>query len=328
MQFDQKRREFITLLGGTAIAWPLAARAQQPMPVVGFLRSTPSAPFMHVVAAFQQGLRDEGFVEGQNVSIEYRSADNHLDRLPGLAADLVRRQVAVIVANTLAAEAAKAATQTIPIIFVTGEDPVTTGLVASLNRPSGNLTGVVFFASGHLGTKRLELLHELVPKGAIIAVLMDPSFAKELPAVEGAGRALGRQLLVIVMKGPSERELDAAFSAMAQAGVGALLVGGGPFFTSQRSTLVALAARHAIPAIYDTRDHVEAGGLMSYGTSLTGAYRQAGLYAGRILKGAKTSELPVIQPTTFELVINLKTAKALGLTVPLIMQMTADEVIE
>jgi len=323
-----KRREFITLLGGAAAAWPLAARAQQPMPVVGFLRSTPSAPFMHVVAAFQQGLRDEGFVEGQNVSIEYRSADNQLDRLPGLAADLVRRQVAVIVANTLAAEAAKAATQTIPIIFVTGEDPVTIGLVDSLNRPSGNLTGVVFFASGHLGTKRLELLHELVPKGAIIAVLMDPSFAKELPAVEGAGRALGRQLLVIVMKGPSERELDAAFSAMAQAGVGALLVGGGPFFTSQRSTLVALAARHAIPAIYDTRDHVEAGGLMSYGTSLTGAYRQAGLYAGRILKGAKTSELPVIQPTTFELVINLKTAKALGLTVPLIMQMTADEVIE
>jgi putative ABC transport system substrate-binding protein len=322
-----KRREFITLLGGAA-AWPLAARAQQPMPVVGFLRSTPSAPFMHVVAAFQQGLRDEGFVEGQNVSIEYRSADNQLDRLPGLAADLVRRQVAVIVANTLAAEAAKAATQTIPIIFVTGEDPVTTGLVASLNRPSGNLTGVVFFASGHLGTKRLELLHELVPKGAIIAVLMDPSFAKELPAVEGAGRALGRQLLVIVMKGPSERELDAAFSAMAQAGVGSLLVGGGPFFTSQRSRLIALAARHGIPAIYDTREYVEEGGLMSYGTSITRAYRQAGLYAGRILKGAKTSELPVMQPTAFELVINLKTAKALGLTVPPIMQMTADEVIE
>jgi ABC-type uncharacterized transport system substrate-binding protein len=323
-----RRREFITLLGGAA-TWPATARAQQPtMPVIGFLRSTPSAAFMHFVAAFQQGLKEEGFVEGQNVAIEYRWADNQLDRLPGLAADLVRRQVAVIVANTLAAEAAKAATQTIPIIFVTGEDPVTTGLVASLNRPSGNLTGVVFFASGHLGTKRLELLHELVPKGAIIAVLMDPSFAKELPAVEGAGRALGRQLLVIVMKGPSERELDAAFSAMAQAGVGALLVGGGPFFTSQRSTLVALAARHAIPAIYDTRDHVEAGGLMSYGTSLTGAYRQAGLYAGWILKSAKTSELPVIQPTTFELVINLKTAKALGLTVPLIMQMTADEVIE
>jgi putative tryptophan/tyrosine transport system substrate-binding protein len=322
-----KRRVFISLLGGAAAAWPLAARAQQPaLPVVGFLRSTPSAPFMHFVAAFQQGLRDEGFIEGQNVSIEYRSADNQLDRLPGLAADLVRRQVAVIVANSPAAEAAKAATQTIPIIFVTGGDPVTTGLVASLNRPSGNLTGVVFFASGHLGTKRLELLHDLVPKGAIIAVLMDPGFANELPAVEEAGRALGRQL--VVMKAASERELDAAFSAMVQAGVGALLVGGGPFFMSQRSGLVALAARHAIPAIYDGRDHVEAGGLMSYGTSLTGAYRQAGLYAGRILKGAKISELPVMQPTTFELVINLKTAKALGLTVPLIMQMTADEVIE
>jgi putative ABC transport system substrate-binding protein len=323
-----KRREFITLLGGAA-TWPLAARAQQlAMPVVGFLRSTPSTPFMHLVAAFRQGLKDEGFIEGQNVSIEYRSADNQLDRLSGLAADLVRRQVAVIVANTPAAEAAKAATQTIPIIFVTGEDPVTTGLVTSLNRPSGNLTGVVFFASGHLGTKRLELLHELVPKGAIIAVLMDPSFATELPAVERAARALGRQLLVMVMKAASERELDDAFSAMAQSGVGALPVGGGPFFMSQRSRLVALAARHAIPAIYDGRDHVEAGGLMSYGTSLTGAYRQAGLYAGRILKGAKTSELPVIQPTTFELVINLKTAKALGLTMPLIMQMTADEVIE
>jgi putative ABC transport system substrate-binding protein len=323
-----KRRDFITLLGGAA-SWPMAARAQQAaMPVVGFFRSTPSAPFMHLVAAFQQGLRDEGFIEGQNVSIEYRSADNQLDRLPGLAADLVRRQVAVIVGNTQAAKAAKAATQSIPIIFVTGEDPVTTGLVDSLNRPSGNLTGVVFFASGHLGTKRVELLHELVPKPAIIAVLMDPGFATELPAVEAAGRALGRQLLVIMMKAASEGELDAAFSAIVQAGAGALVVGGGPFFTSQRRRLVALAARHAIPAIYDARDHVEAGGLMSYGTSLTGAYRQAGLYAGRILKGAKTSELPVMQPTTFELVINLKTAKALGLTVPLIMQMTADEVME
>jgi putative ABC transport system substrate-binding protein len=182
--------------------------------------------------------------------------------------------------------------------------------------------------SCHLGTKRVELLHELVPKPAIIAVLMDPGFATELPGVEAAGRALGRQLLVIMMKAASERELDAAFSAIVQAGAGALVVGGGPFFTSERSRLVALAARHAIPAIYDARDHVEAGGLMSYGTSLTGAYRQAGLYAGRILKGAKTSELPVMQPTTFELVINLKTAKALGLTVPLIMRMTADEVIE
>ena len=262
------------------------------------------------------------------MSIEYRSADKQLDRLPGLAADLVRRQVTVIVGNTPAAEAAKAATQSIPITFVTGEDPVTTGLVDSLNRPSGNLTGVVFFASGHLGAKRVELLHELVPKAAIIAVLMDPRFATELPAVEEAGRALGRQLFVIVMKAAREPELDAAFSAMVQAGAGALVLGGGPFFTSQRQRLVVLAARHTIPAIYDLREHVEAGGLMSYGTSLTTAYRQAGRYAGRILKGAKTSELPVIQPTTFELVINLKTAKALGLTVPVIMQMTADEVIE
>jgi ABC-type uncharacterized transport system substrate-binding protein len=322
-----KRREFITLLGSAAAAWPLAARAQQ-TPVVGFLRSTPSAPFMHLVAAFQQGLRDEGFIEGQSVSIEYRWADNQLDRLPDLAADLVRRQVKVIVGNTPAAEAAKAATQSIPIIFVTGEDPVTTGLVDSLNRPSGNLTGVVFFASGHLGAKRVELLHELVPKAAIIAVLIDPRFARELPAVEGAGRALGRQLLVIVMKAASERELDAAFSAIVQAGAGALVVGGGPFFTSQRRRLVALAAQHAIPAIYDSREHVEAGGLMSYGTSLTTAYRQAGLYAGRILKGAKASELPVMQPTTFELVINLRTAKSLGLTVPLTLQAAADEVIE
>jgi putative tryptophan/tyrosine transport system substrate-binding protein len=323
-----RRREFITLIGGAAVAWPDAAQAQQQqaMPVIGFLRSTPSAPFMHFVAAFQQGLKEEGFVEGQNVAIEYRWADNQLDRLPGLAAELVQRQVAVIVGNTPAALAAKAATTSVPIVFVTGTDPVRDGLVASLNRPSGNVTGVVFFASGHLGTKRMELLCEMVPKAAMIAVLMDPKFAAELPAVEGAGRALGRQILVV--NAASEHELDDAFSQIVQAGAGALLVGGGPFFTSQRQRLVALAARHAIPAIYDGRDHVEAGGLMSYGTSLTGAYRQAGIYAGHILKGAKPADLPVLQPTKFELVINLRTAKALGLTVPLIMQMTADEVIE
>jgi putative ABC transport system substrate-binding protein len=273
-----KRREFITLLGGAAATWPLAARAQLPMPVIGFLRSTPSASLMHFVSAFQQGLKEAGFVEGQNVSVEYRWADNQLDRLPGLAAELVQRQVAVIVGNTLAAEAAKTATQTIPIIFVTGEDPVTIGLVASLNRPSGNVTGIVFFASGHLAAKRMELLCELVPKAAIIAVLMDPKFATELPAVEGAGRVLGKQILVV--KAASELELDAAFSQMVHAGAGALLVGGGPFFTSQSQRLVALAAHHSIPAIYDARDHVEAGGLMSYGTSITNAYRHAGLYAG------------------------------------------------
>jgi putative ABC transport system substrate-binding protein len=321
------RREFITLLGGAAAVWPVGAGAQQPaMPVIGFLRSTPSAGLMHFVAAFQQGLKEEGFVEGQNVTIEYRWADNQLDRLPGLAAELVRRQVAVIVGNTPAAEVAKRATETIPIIFVTGEDPVTKGLVASLNRPSGNVTGVVFFASGHLGTKRMELLCEMVPKAAIIAVLMDPKFATELPAIERAGRALGRQILVL--NAVSERELDAAFSQMVQAGAGAVLVGGSPFFTSQSQRLVGLAARHAIPAIYDARDHVEAGGLMSYATSITGAYRQAGIYTGHILKGAKPADLPVVQPTKFELVINLRTARALGLTVPLIMQMTADEVIE
>jgi putative ABC transport system substrate-binding protein len=310
-----------------AIAWPIAAQTQQPAtPVIGFLRSTPSASFMHFVAAFQQGLKEEGFVEGQNVAIEYRWADNQLDRLPGLAAELIQRQVAVIVGNTPAARAAKAATTSVPIVFVTGIDPVRDGLVASLNRPSGNVTGVVFFASGHLGTKRMELLCEMVPKAAMIAVLMDPRFATDLPGVEGAARALGRQTLVV--NAASEHELDDAFSQIVQAGAGALLVGGGPFFTSQRQRLVALAARHAIPAIYVGRDHVEAGGLMSYGTSLTGAYRQAGIYAGHILKGAKPGDLPVLQPTKFELVINLRTAKALGLTVPLILQMTADEVIE
>jgi putative ABC transport system substrate-binding protein len=321
-----RRRKFITLLGGAA-AWPIAARAQQPaMPVIGFLRSTPSAPSKHFVLAFQQGLKEEGFIEGQNVSVEYRWADDQLDRLPGLAAELIQRQVAVIVGNTPAAEATKAATQTIPIIFVTGEDPVRRGLVASLNRPSGNVTGIVFFASGHLGTKRMELLCEMVPKAAIIGVLIDQSFASELPAVEGAGRALGRQILVV--NAASEREIDAAFPQMVQAGAGALLVGGGPFFTSQSQRLVALAARHAIPAIYDTRDHVETGGLMSYATSITNAYRHAGLYAGRILKGAKTSELPVMQPTTFELVINRKTATSLGLMIPQTLLVAADEIIE
>jgi putative tryptophan/tyrosine transport system substrate-binding protein len=322
-----QRREFITLLSGTAATWPLAARAQQPaMPVIGFLRSTPSAPSKHLVLAFQQGLKEEGFIEGQNVSVEYRSADDQLDRLPGLAAELIQRQVAVIVGNTPAAEATKAATQTIPIIFVTGDDPVRRGLVASLNRPSGNVTGIVFFASGHLGTKRMELLCEMVPKAAIIGVLIDPRSASELPAVEGAGRALGRQILVV--NAASEREIDAAFAQMVQAGAGALLVGGGPFFTSQSQRLVAQAAHHAIPAIYDTRDYVETGGLMSYATSITNAYRHAGLYAGRILKGAKTSELPVMQPTTFELVINLTTAKTLGLQIPDKLLALADEVIE
>jgi ABC-type uncharacterized transport system substrate-binding protein len=322
------RRDFITLLGGATTAWPLAARAQQQMPVVGFLRSTPSASFTHLLDAFRQGLKEAGFVEGQNVTIEQRWGDNHPDRLRGLAADLVRRQVDVIVGNEPAVQAARAATTAIPIVFVVGGDPVARGLVASLNRPGGNLTGVTFFGN-QLGAKRMELLRDLVPKAAVIAFLMDPLSpwtVVELPDVEAAGRALGRQ--IVIVKAGDEHQIEAAFPKIVQAGAEALIVGGSPLFTTQRDALVALAARHAIPAIYDLRDYVEAGGLISYAASFTGAYRQAGAYAGRILKGAKPSELPVLQPTRFELTINLKTAKALGLEVPLIMRMTADEVIE
>ena len=299
------------------------------MPVVGLLRSTPAAPFAHLVAALRQGLGDEGFVEGRNVAIEQRHADNQLDRLPGLAADLVRRQVSVIVSNLGAVRAARAATTTIPIVFVTGADPVKGGLVASLNRPEANLTGVTFFGGSQLNAKRLELLRDLVSKAAVFAVLGDVNYLEfdaELPALEAVGRALGRQ--TVVVKVSSEREFEGAFAEIVRAGAGALLVSGSPLFTSQRRTLVALAARHAIPAIYDQRDFVADGGLMSYSASVTGAYRQAGTYVGKILKGAKPSELPVLQPTTFELVLNLKTAKALGLDVPPSIQLRADEVIE
>jgi putative tryptophan/tyrosine transport system substrate-binding protein len=324
-----KRREFITLLGGAA-AWPLAARAQQPaIPVIGFLRSTPSDPSTKLVEALRRGLKEVGFVEGQSVVIEQRYADNHLDRLPGLAGDLVNRKVTVIIANSLAAEAARAATETIPIVFVTADDPVTRGLVTSLNRPAGNLTGLTFFGGGKLGAKRLELLHELVPKAMVIALLMDPNWpgaVAELPELEAAARAIGRQ--IVVVRASNEREFEDAFAKITQSGAGALMVAGSPFFTSQRRTLVALAARHAIPAIYDVRENVEAGGLISYSASFTDAYRQAGIYAGRILKGAKPSELPVLQPTTFELALNLKTAKALGLTIPSSIMVQADEVIE
>jgi putative ABC transport system substrate-binding protein len=324
------RRKFITLLGGGAATWPLAARAQQPaMPVVGLLRSTPAAPFAALVAALRQGLGDEGYVEGRNVAIERRYADNQLDRLPGLAADLVHRQVSVIVGNTAAVEAARAATATIPIVFVIGEDPVKSGLVASLNRPEANLTGVTFFGGSQLNAKQLELLRDLVSKTSVFAVLGDinyPAFEAGLPALETASRALGRQMVVVKIS--SEREFEGAFAEIVQAGANALLVSGSAFFTSQRRALVALAARHAIPAIYDQRDFVVDGGLISYSASFTGAYRQAGTYVGKILKGAKPSELPVLQPTTFELVLNLKTAKTLGLEVPPTLLARADEVIE
>ena len=323
-----KRRDFITLLGGAAI-WPLAARAQQPaMPVVGLLRSTPAAPFKDLVAALRQGLAETGFVEGRNVIIEQRWADNHLDRLPDLAVDLVRHQAAVIVGNEQAVRAAKVVAPTTPIVFVSGEDPVRAGLVASLGRPGGNLTGVTFFSS-QLDAKRMELLHQLVPKATIVAVFGDagyPPFDAGLPTLEAAARAMGLQILVVRMARTSD--FEAAFTKVTRAGAGALLVSGSPFFTSERNTIVALAAQHAIPAVYDLRDLVMAGGLVSYSSSIAGAYRQAGIYTGRILQGAKPSELPVQQPTTFELVINLKTAKALGLTVPPSLLTAATEVIE
>jgi putative ABC transport system substrate-binding protein len=325
-----RRRDFIALLGSVATGWPLTGRAQQPVvPVIGFLRSTPSAPFAHLVTAFRDGLKEAGFVEGSNLAIEYRWADNDPDRLPGLAADLVSRQVAVIVGNSVAVEAARAATQTIPIVFVAADDPVKTGLVESLHRPEKNLTGVTFFGGGHLNVKRLELLMELAPKATLIAVLLDPTypaFEAELPNVIAAARFARRE--VLVLRATTEREFEAAFAELVQAGVGALLVSGSAAFTSRRHLLVMLAARHAIPTIYDVRDHVTVGGLVSYGANLADAYRQAGTQVGRILKGAKPSEVPVLQPTRFELVVNLRTAKALGLIIPPTLLARADEVIE
>jgi len=324
-----RRRDFIKVMtGATAAAWPLTARAQQTMPVVGLLRSTPAVPFAHIVVAFRQGLTEAGYIEGKNVVIEQRWADNQLDKLPDLAADLVRRQAAVIVANGPAIGVARRAAATMPIVFVIGGDPVAQGLVSSLNRPGGNLTGITFFGN-RLGAKRLGLLRELVPRTNVIAALADPSFPEavdELRAVEEAASTIGQKILPL--RADNEHDFDAAFTRMIQAGAGALVIIGSPFFTSKSRTLVALSAHHAIPTIYDLRDYVVGGGLISYSTSFTEAYRQAGIYVGRILKGEKPSDLPIVQPTKFELAINLKTAKALHLTIPSGVMAIADEVIE
>ncbi len=299
------------------------------MPAIGFLRSTSPEGTEHLLTAFRQGLKETGYVEGQNLAVEYRWADGHVDQLPALAADLVHRKVAVIVANGVAVRPAIAATATIPIVFVVGVDPVRSGFVTSLDRPGGNVTGTSIAVGADLHAKRLEILHQLVPKTITIAALLDPKVV-ETEAIAGeikqAARALA--LKVVIVKAGGESEVDAAFSKIAQSGAGALLVGGGAFFVTQRQHLVALAARHALPASYMTRDSVEVGGLMSYGPSQMNAYRRAGVYVGRILNGEKPAELPVELPTKYELVINLKTANALGLTVPPALLARADEVIE
>jgi putative ABC transport system substrate-binding protein len=292
------------------------------------LRSTPLAPLQSLVTAFGQGLKEAGFVEGQNVAIEYRYADNQIDRLPVLVADLIRLPVAVIVVNSGAAFAAKAATTTVPIVVAAGDDPVRSGLVAGLNRPGGNLTGVSWL-SALVGTKRLELLRQVMPKATTIAMLAQPNTPEteaERKDVQAAAQAIGLKLITLNVS--SDRDIETAFATLVQGGAGALLVGTGAYLASKRESIVALAARYAIPAMHPVREAVVAGGLMSYGPSQSNAYRQAGIYAGRILKGEKPADLPVLQSTKFEFVLNLKTAKTLGLDMPMIIQMTADEVIE
>jgi putative ABC transport system substrate-binding protein len=323
-----KRREFIALIGGAAV-WPLASHSQQmALPKVGFLNSASAEGYASMAAAFKEGLKETGYVEGQNVTIEYRWADDQYDRLPALAAELVNQRVAVIFANSPCIPAVTAATSTIPITFMTGEDPVRRGFVASFNQPGGNITGVTIL-SGEVAAKRLALLYELVPHAKKIATLINSDFGPSgrfEADVEKAARALG--LSIQQMQASNEREIKDAFNTLVQARVNALLVGPGPFLDSRRHQLVALAAKIGIPAGYETRATAFAGGLTSYGPSVADGYRQAGVYAGKILQGTKPADLPVVQPTKFELVINLKTAKALGITIPDHLLARADEVIE
>ena len=326
-----RRREFITLLGGAAVTWPLTARAQQPtMPVIGFLSSRSPTESASVVAAFRQGLQESGYIDGQNARIEFRWADGHYDRLPILASELVTRQVALIAAtgDVPSALAAKGATSTLPIVFVIGGDPVSFNLVASYNRPGGNVTGVSL-VTNVLGAKCLGLLHDLVPNAAVIGLLVNPDNPNAEPVRKDAQEAahiIGQQIYVV--NAANERDFEPAFAALVQQRADGLVVASDPFLLSQREQLVVLSARHMIPTIYEFREFATAGGLMSYGSNVAGAYRQAAVYIGRILKGEKPADLPVVQSTKFEFVINLKTAKALGLTVPLHLQQIADEVIE
>ena len=328
---NMRRREFIKVIGGGAVAWPIAARAQQPaMPVIGFVGTGAAVPFEHYVTSLTNGLKSTGYIVGQNVSIEYRWAEGHYEQLSEMAAELVARKVAVIVAagGNAPAQAAKSATNATPIVFISGGDPVRGGLVAHLNRPEANVTGVTMTFSAVVA-KRLELLHKLVPNAATIGVLVNPNYPEadsQRREVQESASAMGQQ--IDLMNAGTIADIDAAFATLIQHGVSALFVANDPFFNSRRDQFVALAARYAIPTVYDTREFAAAGGLMSYGSSIVEAFYQAGMYTGKILKGARLSDLPVMQATKFELVINLKTAKALGLDIPPTLLALADEVIE